>query len=102
MKVSVDFAAIEPRLIPASVADSFVPTKRTLSDFEVQALCLFGDFIRSVSSYDNVFVDNQYWWDDGNKRFSVYMTENGILMYKSWDDNKLYRIDFDGNVSKEK
>jgi hypothetical protein len=99
MKVSVDFAAIEPSLIPASFADSFAPTKRTLSDFEVQALCLFGDFIRSISSYDNVFVDNQYWWDDGNRRFSVYLTDNGILMYKAWDSDKLYRIGFNGNVS---
>ena len=102
MKINVNYGAMTPILIPSEYADSFEPFKGTMSDFWYQSLCLFGDMIRSLSSYDNVFVDNQYWWDDGGRRFSVYMTENGILMYKSWDDNKLYRIDFDGNVSREK
>lgn len=86
-----DFELFE---IESEYHDNFKCASGNLSDFHANALIWIADVLKYSEKICVVWCDNNAWWDTENKRFSVFMTENGIAMLKNWSDNKLYRIIF--------
>ncbi len=88
---SSSFSLLE---IDKEFQDGFKCAKGNLSDFHCNALLWIAQAIRKPSASDFVWCDNNAWWDDENRRYSVYVTENGIAMLKDWTRGRLYRIKF--------
>lgn len=73
--------------------DIFKCADGNLSDFHCFALCKCAD---AIAEKETIFADNHCWWDMGNVRCSLFMTDNGVLMYTETytDNDKLYRVEF--------
>lgn len=81
--------------IDAPYREDFKCAEGTLSDFHSNAISWVGDAIMPEKCV-GVFCDNNYWWDEGNEpvRWSVFMTQNGNLMLKNWNDGRLWRVEY--------
>lgn len=82
---------IELQEIEKEYFDNFKVYEGTLSGFWCESLCIVGDMLVPKTKC-GVFCDNNYWWDEGNTRFSVFMTENGNVMLRDWTKDKMYRV----------
>ncbi len=81
------------REIEKPFQENFVCASGNLSNAYVALICWVAEVYAEKQPV--IYCDNNAWYDDEKtgKRFSVYLTENGNLCLKNWDDEKLFVFD---------
>ncbi len=75
--------------------DDFVCAKGNLSPILVNALVWIAGALRKSAEDELVWCNNNVWWFNDGKKYSLFVTDNQITMLKNWTEEKLYRVEFE-------